>query len=220
MSDPTNTASVAAEAKLDLSKIPVPFPGVAMAERKFHFKKNELGDKRPSVTLALPLLTIEGLIAALEDTKKQEIILSAVNELIVDQARIQVGDDNNPVNSQEQLDVSKLSFDYIANLPPAERRGGGIAKEIWEAFGKDYLAVMPAVTGKTAEQCGNAAKLFLAKFQPCKTNKPVLKKLQELLALYAGTTSNLEEFQDCVKFLDSKITDLLNADEASLLANL
>lgn len=219
MSD-TQNAAAATETKLDISKIPVPFPGVAMTERKFHFKKDDLGNKRPTINLALPNVTLEGLVNALQDAKVQNLVLGAVNDLIYDQARVQVGDDANPVNTQEQLDLSKLSLEFIANLPPAERRGGGISKEVWEAFGKDYLSVMPAITGKTLDQTSNAVKLFLAKFQPCKTNKPVLKVLRDLLAMYVSNTQNLEEFAECVEFLDKKAESLLNMDEAALLANL
>ena len=105
-------------------------------------------------------------------------------------------------------------------MPKAERTGGGISKEVWEAFGKDYVSVMPGVTGKSADQVGNACKLLLAKFQPVKTNKKVISFLKEQLALYFSSTQNAEEFQECYEFLDSKAESLLKADEASLLANL
>ena len=55
--------------------------------------------------------------------------------------------------------IDKLSWDFISNMPKAQRSGGGIAKEVWEEFGKDYISVMPDVTGKKVEQVTKAAKL-------------------------------------------------------------
>jgi hypothetical protein len=76
---------------------------------------------------------------------------------------------------------------------------------------------MPGVTGKTAEQVGNAAKIFLNKFQAVKTNKPVIKLLQGQLAMYLNSSPNAESFMECVEFLNNKAETLLSVDEASLL---
>jgi hypothetical protein len=105
-------------------------------------------------------------------------------------------------------------------MPDSEKRGRGIAKEIWEEFAADYLAVMPGITGKTAEQIGLAAKLLLNKFQQVKSNKPVIQKLKEQLAIYTNGSPNAETYFDCVKFLDEKADSLLQANEAAMLANL
>jgi hypothetical protein len=76
---------------------------------------------------------------------------------------------------------------------------------------------MPGVTGKTAEQIGNAAKIFLNKFQAVKTNKPVIKLLQSQLAVYLNSSPNAESFSECVEFLVNKAEALLAVDEAALL---
>lgn len=230
MSEPNNSAAavaasataaaVAVAASEAVKILDAPFSGVVMTPTKFHFKKDELGNKRPTIDLQLPMLTLEGLGEALADEKVQQLVLSTINDVIYTQARAQVGDEQKPVNTQEELDVSKLNIIAIANLPPAERRGGGISKEVWEAFSKDYLAVMPAATGKSAEACGNAAKLFVGRLQACKTNKPVLKVLRDLLAVYTKTSQSIEEFAEVVEFLDKKAETFLNTDEATLLANL
>src|SRR4051812_38816776 len=52
-------------------KVPAPaapFPGVSMQPTKFHFKKNELGEKRPTVELFLPTPQWDGVVTALNDT--------------------------------------------------------------------------------------------------------------------------------------------------------
>lgn len=187
---------------------------------KFHFKKDELGNKRSTIELALPILTREGLIQALDDEKITSYILDVLSGESYKAARQQVGAEEKPVNTQEELDVAKLTVAALANLPKAERTGGGISKETWADFNKDYIEVMPGVTGKTAEQVGNAAKLLIAKFQPVKTNKKVIAFLRDQLAQYFSSTPNAEDFQECYEFLDNKAQTLLEADEAKLLENL
>lgn len=186
---------------------------------KFHFKKNELGVKRPTVEVDLPVPSVEGLIEILETGGKGlEYLLEVCADAVASQAR-SIVNDTEDIN-QANFPLDKLAWDVIANLPKAERRGGGISKEIWEAFAADYVAVMPGVTGKSAEAVGNAAKLLLGKFQAVKTNKPVLRLLKDQLALYLTNSPNAETYQECVEFLDGKADALLAMDEAALLNNL
>lgn len=197
---------------------------VDVKEMKFHFKKVKdeatgLEVKRPTVELQLPVPSVEGIIEILEAGGKQlDLLLEAVTDVIATRARELVNDDDKL--SQDTIDLSKLSWEAISNLPKAERRGGGISKEIWEEFGKDYIAVMPTVTGKTAEQIGNASKILLNKFNAVKTNKPVLKLLKDQIAIYVSNSPNAETYTDCVQFLVDKAETLINMDEAALLANL
>lgn len=193
---------------------------VTSREVKFHFKKNELGDRRPTVELTIPVLSYAGVINVLEKGSPKEIdmLLEAVAEVVVSQARSFVNDQEDI--SQENFPFDKLTWEFIANMPKAERRGGGISKEIWEEFGKDYATVMPGVTGKTAEHVGNAVKLYLTKFTSIKSNKPVLNKLKDQLGIYIEHTQNGEDFAQCVEFLLNKVEVLLKADDSSLLENL
>lgn len=229
----------------------LPKPAITMKEVEFSFKtprsnqkapelladgvtKNpdagkpvdELGkvlEKRPSIKLAIPVITFDGLLEALSNDKQQQFILDIIEEYTINAAKQQVSpatDEVQPVNDQEHLDISKLTIEFLANQPRAERRGGGIAKEIWEAFAKDYIDVMPAVSNKTADQVGNAAKILLSKFQLVKTQKTVISYLQTQLALWFQNTKQQEEFAECYEFLDSKAKALLSANEADLLASL
>lgn len=217
--EPTNTATASAQSEVAVD----PNALVVMKPEKFHFKKDKkLGIKKPTLELTIPEVTINGLVEALssEDTKQRDYILALVNDDIFRAVREQLNSEEKEIKSQEDLDLTKLSLEYLANQPASERRGGGIGKEVWEEFSKDYLEVMPAVTGKTAEQTGNAIKLLLNKFQQVKTNKPVLKFLKEQLALWFSKSPNAEEFMECFEFLDKKADTLLATDEATLLANL
>lgn len=198
----------------------IPHPAVKMEVVPFHFKKDSLGNKRPTINLTLPYITLDGLIDALNDETQQAFILDVLNAEVYKAARMQVGDESKPVNKQEELDLSKLTLEALANMPKAERTGGGISKEIWEAFAKDYVEIMPGITGKPLDNVVNASKLLLAKFQPVKTNKPVIAFLREQLATWFSKSPNAEDFQECYEFLDNKADTLLKADEAALLQNL
>ena len=193
-------------------------------EFKFNFKKvrdenTGLETKRPSVELTLPVPSVEGIIAILETGGKSlELLLESVTDVIASRAR-EIVNEKEDIN-QANFPFGQLAWEVIANLPKAERRGGGISKDTWEDFSKDYISVMPSVTGKTAEQVGNAAKILLNKFNAVKTNKPVLKMLKAQLGLYASNSPNAEMYVDCISFLLDKAEALINMDDATLLANL
>lgn len=199
---------------------------VDVKETKFFFKTVtqevegvEVKNKRPTVELQLPVPSIEGIVAIFNNGGKGlELLQEVVSQTIIDRARDIVNDREDI--SQENFPLEELDWEKIANLPRAERRGGGIDKETWEEFGKDYVAVMPTVTGKKAEAIANAVKLLLAKFNPVKTNKPVLKLLKEQLALYTVNSPQAETYNDCIEFLMKKADTLLSQDDAALLANL
>lgn len=189
---------------------------------KFHFKKDELGNKRATVELNLPILTIEGIVGILEsgDAKQQDLLLACIEEVITAQARSVLNDTGNEAMTADTFPLDVCTFEAIANLPEADKRGRGIAKEVWEEFAADYLSTMPGLTGKKKEAIELAVKLFITKYSTIKTNKPVLKKLQGELAIYANGSPNAEQFSECIKFLNEKATALIAADETAMLANL
>ena len=178
--------------------------------------------KRPAVTLVLPTLTFEGFIEKLTegDEKVKNWILETVNEQIILAAREQVNDEDNPVNSQGQLNLAKLTIEAIANTPKSDRVGGGISKETWEDFEKDYIITMVAATCLPQAKVEKAAKLFVMRLNPVKSEKQVLIFLRSQLALWAANTAEAESFAEVYTFLDSKIETLLNRDSSELLAAL
>lgn len=198
----------------------MPHPHVQMKETKFTFRKDKLGNKRAPITLYLPTPTIDGLAEALQDERQQNYVLSLLYDDIYKAARAQVDSEEKPVNEQSELNLEVLTLKHLAYLPPAERRGGGIAKEVWEAFEKDYNAVMPTLTGKEPERIANAATILGKKFQPVKTQKKIITFLREQLALWFSNSPNAEEYQEVYEFLDNKADELLKTDEAKLLENL
>lgn len=212
-----NTAAVESTAPVQI--VPNFDNKVDVKEFKFHYKKDELGNKRETTELKLPVPSVEGVVAILEGGGKGlELLLGVLADATAAQARAILNE--NPAMTAADFPTAQCVWEFIANMPDAEKRGRGIPKEVWEDFAADYLSIMPGLTGKTEEQVSLAAKLFLNKFQSVKTNKPVLKKLKEQLAIYTNGSPNAETYVDCVKFLDEKADTLLVADEAAMLANL
>jgi hypothetical protein len=197
---------------------------VDVLETNFHFRKvkdeaSGVETKRPTVTIPVPAPSVEGLIAIIEKGGKGlDLLLEAVRDKVVEQAREQVNDKED-INA-DNFDYAKLEWEFIANLPKAERRGGGISKELWDDFAADYISVMPGVTGKKKESVELAAKVFTSKFANAKTNKPVLKVLQEQLAIYINNTTRGEEVAPVVEWLSNKVDTLLKTDETNLLLSL
>ena len=220
-----DTTSATAESAINPSIVANFDNTVDFISAKFFFKKVIVPEtkeeyKRPTVELEkVPVPSIEGIIKILEAGGKQlELLQEAVQDVVISRARELVNEKEDI--TAENFPYASLSWEIIATLPKAERRGGGISKETWEEFAKDYIAVMPAITGKDAEKIGNAAKLLLNKFNAIKTNKQVIGYLRDQLALYLNGSPSAETYKDCVEFLDSKAEVLLAADEATLLANL
>lgn len=229
---PEQEAELAAARHARLEEIKAKFNNlVDIKETNFHFRKvqNEIKDpetgkvtgtfetKRPTVVLPVPVPSLEGIIEILGagEGKGVDLLLEAVASVILEQAREYINE-NEGVN-EANFPYERLAWDFIANLPKAERRGGGISKEVWEDFAKDYVAIMPAVTGKSKESVELAAKVFVTKFAGQTTNKPVLKLLQGYLTQYASATTQGEQFVPCIEFLSNKLDKLINTDETNLL---
>lgn len=212
------TADVQANFDNTVEKIPTKF-----SFRKVVTKDEATGveteNKRATIEVDLPLISIEGIVAALKAGGKQlDLVLEACRNIQLERAREIVNDDEKI--TKDNFPVDQLAWAAIAELPKAERRGGGISKEVWEEFAKDYVAAMPAIANKTEEQVKNAAKIYLNKFQQAKTNKPVLNALKSQLALYVSNAPNAEQYSECVEFLVEKADKFLNLTDADLLAAL
>lgn len=191
----------------------------------FNFKKSKDKDTgietiRDTVQLGMAYPSIQGLVDILgnEDKKGLELLMEAVETVINAAARDLLYEDTSLTAAT--FPMNKVSWEYIANLPKAQRRGGGIAKEIWEAFGNDYVEVMPKATGKSPEQVANAAKMLVGKLTSVRTAEPVLQLLVEQLAIYMDNSPNVEDFKDCVAFLLNKADAYLNVSDEDLIANL
>lgn len=194
---------------------------VDVVETGFHFRKvtdtaTKVETKRNSVILPLPVPSIEGIIDIIQNGGKGlELLQEAVRDVIVEQAREFIN--NNDTVTSLNFPFATLNWETIANLPKADRRGGGISKDVWEEFAKDYIAIMPALINKSIDAVTMASKIFLTKFAQTKSNKQVLAKLRDYLAIYINNTARGEEFAEAVDWLDKKIGVLLEVGDEALL---
>lgn len=197
---------------------------VNVKEMTFNFKKSI--DKETGITtirnpvdLAIPYPSVEGIIAILEKGGKGlELLVETIELAITQQARNLLYEDT--ALKADTFPVDKCSWEFLANIPKAQRRGGGIPKDVWDAFAADYIEVMPEATGKDADQVGRMAKILTNKLVQIRTNEPVLQLVVEQLAVYAGASANVEEYQECLDFLINKADTFLNVKPEDLLANL
>jgi len=200
-------------------------------EVDFHFKKEKIkngagevigeGKKLPSVKVALPVPSTEGILEIVQAGGPElGLLMDAVQEVVYAAARDVINDlrAKNPDAEikSENIDVSKLAWGIIARIPKAERRGLGIADEDWDAFSADYRAIMPKVTGKDVERIEKHIQLFKKKFYPCRNDKKALGVLADMLALWAASTSSMEEHQEVYEYLKGRVETLLSEEEKVL----
>ena len=181
---------------------------------KFNFKSrritdengNEIGrtKKQPSLTVDLPVPSIDEVIAMLQAGGAEAVLLmTQIGDTIYQAARgqfdeviEQFGDDDSKEVTADMLNYDQLSISYLANLPPSSRGVQAVSDEEWQAFFEDYLAVMVAATGKTEDRIKNHINLF-KKPQKAKANKEVLKVLVDQLDIYLASSGNLEDTGTC-----------------------
>lgn len=203
-------------------------PLLDVAETTFTFRKTKdeetgVETKRPNVEVKLPVLSIEGIVDVLtRGGKELELLQSAVKATYTDFVKSLLSDDS--TITSENFPYDKVTWEAIANQPESERRGRGIAKEVWEDFIKSYLEVMPGLTGRTVEQVKRQAAILAAKLNPLRNHEKkeeILPKFKEQLTLYINNAPDAESYAECVKFLLEKVDSLLSADkESNLAANL
>jgi hypothetical protein len=201
-------------------------PLVDTKELTFNFRKvknEETGveSKRESVTARIAIPSVEGIIKILENGGKGlELLLSAVEATITDYAKQRLADD--PTLTSANFPAAEVLWDVIANLPETERKGRGIAKEVWEDFVKSYIEIMPSVIGKPVEVVKKQASILAQKFQPLKNHEKkndLLPKFIEMLTLYANNAPDAEQFTAPIEFLVKKAEEFMNADNSANLAD-
>lgn len=187
---------------------------------KFFFRTkeviNELGEKtkvkRPTVDLAVPVPTLDGLIKLLNEGDATKIagLLSVLEGVIYTEAKAQVDDDESI--TQEKLDLSKLTLDYILSLPPTQRSSTAPSEEQWKLFEADYPTVMAAVQpDKTAQQIALARDIFIKKINPAKEKPDLIRALKNYLALWFTNTQQQEELSTVFEYLNNRADNLMAA---------
>jgi hypothetical protein len=191
----------------------------APQETVFRFKKDKLGNKRANVTLQAKMLTRDGLIDIINrgDEKEIALVMDQVNLAFRDVLAEKVGDDES--FDQAKYEGLNLSWAAIANMPKEDRRVSSIAKEVWDAFVADYMAIMPGLTKTSVEANTIACDIYVKKMAPARSNKPVLERLKMRLALYIENSQKAEEFQEILEVLLRRIEAYLKAETPELVAD-
>lgn len=202
------------------------FPSEAK-EVTYHFKKEKVrnekgekigeGKKLPSTKGTVPVPSAEGIIEIVSAGGPalkflQDVMQDAVfthGRALVDAWRESNPDKEVPA---EVLDASKLGWDFLANLPQGERRGLGITDEDWEDFFGDYREVMPKATGKDLDRIEKHIAIYKKKFSAVRNDKKALGVLNDMLALYATSTGNLEDNEKVYDYLKKRVETLLQED--------
>jgi hypothetical protein len=188
-----------------------------MEEFTFRFKKDKLGNQRPTVKFKAPVPSDEGVAQILTsgDVKQFGLIRDAMYDVVRDVLAGHVAE--NESLTQETLDLSKLTWAAIANMPKEDRRSSTIPEELWTAFTAEYIAVMPGLTGKSVDAVTNATMVYAKKFAPWKSQKEVIRKLKEQLALFAGHPS-AEPYTEILDLLVRRADTYLAADDLVAIA--
>lgn len=217
-----------------MSDVTNPDPLHQTIDMKFGFRtqkddKTGVETKRETVEAKLPVLSFDGIVNILrnanteEGKKAYDLLQSAVQQVYADAIKDYLGD--NPEVTSTNFPYEKFTWDAIANQPESERRGRGIAKEVWEDFIKSYQAVMPGLTGKPQANIDKQAAILGQKLNPLKNHEDkekILPNFKNALTVYMnGAGADAETYASCVQFLIEKADKILNSDkQANLAANL
>ena len=201
-------------------------PLVDIKEVNFGFRKTKdeetgVETKRPNVTGKIQVPSVEGIVKILETGGKElELLQSAVESVLTDYARQLLADDTNITS--ENFPSDQITWEVVANLPETDRKGRGIAKEVWEDFIKSYMETMPALIGKPVDVVKKQASILAAKFQPLKNHEKkneILPKFVEMLSIYTSNAADAEQFAAPIEFLIQKAEAFMNQEQSTDLAS-
>lgn len=184
-----------------------------LIQQDFNFRTKD-NYKRPTVSVELYVPTKDGLIALLqgEDQKVVELIESLAADTLLAHVRSFVDSDND--FSQETLnaliEAGEISLERIANLPKSERNT--ISKEMLEEFAKDYISVMPQLTGADVKKVQVAAGLFIERFKRVAGDNEVLAVLQARLGTFIEGAGDdiVGKHERVLAYLATKLEELLS----------
>lgn len=218
-------------------------------EMRFGFRtvkdeKSGVETKRDAVEIKLPVLNFEGVVhilqnyaqtkanlesedaeakaAAVSAKKQYDLLISSIQATYESSIKDFLGD--NADITSANFPYEKFTWEALANEPESERRGRGIAKEVWDAFIESYRKQMPALTGKKQENIDKQAAILAQKFNPLKNHEDkekILPNFKQALTVYMNGASDAEQFAPCIASLIDKADKILAADKnANLAANL
>lgn len=202
-------------------------------EAAYHFKKEKIkdaegkvigeGKKLSSVKVQVPVPTTEAILDIVaHGGKALELLQDLMLDVVTERGRQIINSwRENPENAEKEipadlLKAEDLDWVKIASLPKSERRGLGISDEDWETFFTDYRALMPLATGKDKDRIEKHVQIYKKKFSTVRNDKKALKVLDDMLALYASSTANMEENEGVYDYLKKRVESLMKEDEKVL----
>ena len=180
--------------------------------------------QRPAFNVRIPQYTIASLMALMSANEKvAQLVTSLANNEIVAEARAQVVDDEKPVNSDAELDKSKLTLEAIANLSAAERASRvEISKEELAAFAALFETVMPAITEYDPSGIKIIAQALKSRLAAWKQRPEILEKVKDLLKVFAQgiEPADLETYEPVLSYLDSVCSKYIEKPQIDKLSAL
>lgn len=191
--------------------------------------------KREPFKVALPVPTIAGIVAActVGSDKVKELILSTFEGLATNVLRNKVNDliDNDEPALQadgkvrgkvelaaHMFNPEHFTLDAISLIPKGER-GVGIAKEVLDAFCKDYSEVMASPEGTAglgmpynADRKAIHEAVIQSRLGKIRTKPDLIKQFQGFLDIWAATSKNVDENAQAYEFLMSRASTMLAAE--------
>lgn len=181
---------------------------------------NTVESKRESIKLHFPVPSMADVLLIIEQGSAEGASQVALNNLqllqdamfnVVYDVAASLAKENTSLTSAN-FPMDELDWEKIANAPEAERKSRGISKEEWADFAEDYLASMPAITGKDESRVQRAVAVLINKFGPIKSDKQSIAVLRDQLAVYAESAPNAANYYKVIEFLLKKADALIEAE--------
>lgn len=202
----------------------------------FHFKKEKLrdetgkevgeGKKLPAANLFLPVPKVSKLVEILQSTgetlaKERALLMDAVVDVVYGVARGQINAFRDIEANKDQpvtlaaLNLDKLDWTAIANMPKGERGTSVPSDEDIQSFLDSYLEVMPKAADKSKEKIEVHCALFKAKFKKQRSQKELLEVFQNALGIYIGAVTDdvLEDQLPVVEYYQTMLARMLKSEE-------
>lgn len=197
-------------------------------EKKYFFKTVNLTDddgketgetfKHPDVITVFPVPSTEEIIELLQTN---DAVRKLINDWIFDgicaqgKSQIEQWWENNPgkVFTPTEFDLNKLTLEYIATIPPKQRGAWAPDKDDIKSFVTDYKEVMLNKVGYDPKKVAHHVKNLEKGLAKIKGEKEILRRMQDLLTLYAANSEQLEEQQQTFDWFSNRIDKWLKVEE-------
>lgn len=231
------TAAAAAAPKIAGMDQTVP---AGYIKQVFHFKKEAIkdaagnkiadGKKLPSVALLLPSITADEIGRIFNDPakgKEQQFLLSQLQDAVYLGARDQINafrEKNADATGVplDVLDASKLTIEALTAAAEEAGTSSKLSDEDWASFYDDWKTTMLATEWTTENRDGKVAaqvNLFQKNLRRTR-DKKVLNGVNQLLAIYASNSKQLEDNMACYENIAAYVKKWLEYEPADLLSSI